>query len=252
MSEIQIATADAINFLSDLPPESVHLLVADPPYNIGLHYGAGVDDNLPAHHYQHFVRQVMMTAAPAMHPKGSMWWIINDENAAQAVAIAKSLFFHLRNWVIWHETFGVNCTHKFSRCKRHLLYFVRDPVYYTFNADAIRIPSDRQLKYKDKRANPAGKVPGDVWEIPRVCGTFKERIIDVPTQLPEELVERVVRACSNPGDMVCDPFVGSGTTPAVCAHLDRHFTGCDINPKYVQIAQERVTNGRSQNCLVGK
>jgi hypothetical protein len=89
---------------------------------------------------------------------------------------------HRRQTIIWYETFGVNCTHMFNSCTRPLLWMVKHPKRFVFNADApqIRRPSDRLTKYNDRRACPRGKLLDDVWTIPRVCGTFRERL-PVPT-----------------------------------------------------------------------
>ena len=127
----------------------------------------------------------------------------------------------MRNWIVWHYTFGVNCTRKFNRSHAHIFYYVADPKRFTFNADAVRVPSARQTTYADRRANPVGKLPddtwvlrpqeddrffdpaADTWYVPRVCGTFKERG-DHPCQMPLALLERIVRVASHPGDLVLD------------------------------------------------
>ena len=147
---------------------------------------------------------------------------------------------HCRNWIIWYYTFGVHCKHKFTRSHAHLFYFVKDPQAFTFNADAIRVKSDRQLKYNDKRANPKGKLPHDVWTFSRVCGTFKERVGWHPCQMPVGLLERIIAACSNPGDVVLDPFAGSGTTLVAAARLGRRWSGVELSQQYAARATERI------------
>jgi site-specific DNA-methyltransferase (adenine-specific) len=176
-----------------------------------------------------------------------------------------------RNWVIWYYTFGVNCTRKFSRSHAHLLYFVKDPGAFTFNADdpSIRVPSARQLVYGDKRANPRGRLPDDTWVLrpqdipesfggdedtwyfPRVNGTFKERAGWHGCQMPEQLLGRIVRACSNVGDVVLDPFAGSGTTLAVAKKLDRRFLGFELSEDYALRAGDRLEAVRPGDPLVG-
>jgi site-specific DNA-methyltransferase (adenine-specific) len=103
------------------------------------------------------------------------------------------------------------------------------------------VPSARQAKYRDKRANPAGKIMGDVWEIPRVCGTFKQRVKGVPTQLPETLVERIILVSSVAGDNVLDPFAGSGTTVAVSQRLKRIGIGIEKSEVFCGIARDRCS-----------
>ena len=145
----------------------------------------------------------------------------------------------MRNWIIWHYTFGVNCTKKFNRSHAHILYYVADPKRFTFNADSVRVPSARQTKYADRRANPSGKIPDDTWTISRVCGTFKERT-DHPCQMPEAVLERIIRASTNPSDCVLDPFAGSGTTLAVAKRLGRRSIGIELSMRYAHDIAKRV------------
>jgi site-specific DNA-methyltransferase (adenine-specific) len=151
----------------------------------------------------------------------------------------------------------MSCSKKFSRSHAHILYYVYDPKQYTFNADAIRVPSARLTTYADRRANPLGKVPDDtwilrpqettqhfhpeqdVWYFPRVCGTFQERL-GHPCQMPEAILERIIKVATNPGDLVVDPFAGSGTTLAVAKRLGRNYWGCELSPNYAQIILERL------------
>ncbi len=178
-----------------------------------------------------------------------------------------------RSWVIWYYTFGVNCKAKFSRSHTHLLHFVMDadPARFTFNGDdpAVRVPSARQLVYADKRANPKGRLPDDTWilrpqDLPegflpdhdtwyfaRVAGTFKERAGFHGCQMPEQLLGRIVRVSSNPGDLVLDPFAGSGTTLAVAKKLHREWLGFDISKAYVAAANARLKKIRGGQPLDG-
>ena len=159
-----------------------------------------------------------------LKPSGTFWLAIGDEYAAELKLIAQDdVGFACRSWVIWYYTFGVHCTRKFSRSHTHLLYFVKDPKHFIFNDEIVRVISDRQKKYRDKRANPAGKMPDDVWnEYPRICGTFAERT-GFPCQMPESLLARIVRVSSNEGDWVLDPFCGSGTIPIEAACIGRNM-----------------------------
>ena len=171
--------------------------------------------------------------------------------------------------MIWYYTFGVHCTRKFSRSHAHLFHFVKDPKRFTFNDQAIRVPSARQLVYFDARANPQGRLPddtwilrpqdvpdgfapeSDTWYVPRVCGTFKERAGWHGCQMPEQLLGRIIRACSNPGETVLDPFGGSGTTLAVAKKLDRRFLGFELSPDYAAAIQTRLDATRVGQPLEG-
>ena len=109
-----------------------------------------------------------------------------------------------------------------------------------FNDKDIRIPSARQLIYNDKRANPIGKIPDDVWQFSRVCGTFKERIGKHPCQMPEDLLGLIIKSSSNEGNLVLDPFGGTGTTATVSKKLKRNFITIEISKEYYEIILKRL------------
>jgi site-specific DNA-methyltransferase (adenine-specific) len=174
-------------------------------------------------------------------PHGSFYIAIGDDYAANVKIIADEFGLFMRNWIIWHYTFGQQTKNKFTRSHTHIFYFVNDKKNFTFNDYAVRVPSDRQLIYDDKRANTTGKMPDDVWDgCSRVCGTFKERTGWHPCQMPESLLKRIISASSNPGDCVLDPFSGSGTTAAAAYQLGRNYVGIEISPEYVKNANERL------------
>ena len=102
-------------------------------------------------------------ATRVLKPTGSFFLAIGDEYAAEHKVRLDALGLTMRNWIVWHYTFGVNCTKKFNRSHAHIFYYVRDPKRFTFNADAVRVPSARQTTYADRRANPVGKLPDDTW-----------------------------------------------------------------------------------------
>jgi hypothetical protein len=165
---------------------------------------------------------------------------------AQLRLVGRDLGLELRNWIIWNYTFGQNTKTKFARAHTHILYFVKDKDNFVFNGRQVRFPSARHTEYNDKRADPWGRVPDDVWsDFPRVCGTFKERAGWHGCQMPEALLMRIIRASSNPGDVVLDPFAGSGTTPVTAAKLDRKYVGIDISESYVKHTRMRLAEATS-------
>jgi site-specific DNA-methyltransferase (adenine-specific) len=243
----EIRTGDCLAELSRLG-EPARLIVADPPYNIGIDYGEGKGaDRRPDSEYRAWCREWLRLCADALTPDGSLWLVLPDEQVAYLAVACDALGLHRRNWLKWYETFGVNCTTKFNRTSRHLLYYTRDSKRFVFNRDAVQCPSDRQLKYKDKRANPEGKILDDVWEIPRLCGTHRERLRGFPTQLPLALLRRVVGCASGPDDLVVDPFSGSGTTGVAAVDLGRRYIGIEKSRDFADRSRERLkkeTSGR--------
>jgi len=237
-----IVQGDCIERLEKLREPVADLIFADPPFNIGYKYDVYRDSKKHHEYYEWTERWMAACARKALKPAGSFWVAIGDEYAAEIKTIGDGLGLHLRNWVIWHYTFGQNTKRKFARSHAHLFYWVRTPELFTFNDMAVRIPSARQTTYADKRANPKGKLPDDVWSFSRVCGTFNERVQWHPCQMPEKLLERVVEVSSNPGDLVLDPFSGSGTTCVVAARLGRRYLGFDISEQYVTESTKRIAD----------
>ncbi len=236
----QVVAGDLLGILPAWPEGSVDLVFADPPFNIGYDYDR-YEDDLPPKDYRDWVRRWTEACLRVLKPDGTFWIAIGDEFAAEICVDMKERAT-LRNWIIWHYTFGQNCRLKFNRSHTHLFYFVRDRKAFTFNDNAVRVPSDRQLKYNDRRANPKGRLPHDVWTFSRVCGTFRERCGWHPCQMPVALLERIILACSNPGDVILDPFAGSGTTLVAAARQGRRWVGVDLSPDYAVKAAERVAD----------
>jgi len=249
---------DCLDLMSRVPAGSVHLAFADPPFNIGYDYDA-YDDRLSADAYLDWSRKWMREIVRVLRPDGTFWLAIGDEYAAELKVIAtRELGLTSRSWVVWYYTFGVNCKQKFSRSHVHLFHFVRDAAAFTFNTDLIRVPSARELVYGDKRANPTGRLPDDTWVLrpqdlpdgfgaaedtwyfPRICGTFKERSGWHGCQMPEQLLGRIIRASSNEGETVLDPFGGSGTTLAVAKKLGRSFIGMELSDDYADKITARL------------
>lgn len=224
---------------SDWP--KARLIFTDPPYNIGIDYGKGTKaDQLKPDEYMAWVDGWITRAIDCLTPDGSLWVMIGDEYAAEYGVLLKSKGLTIRNWIKWYETFGVNCAEKFNRTSRHIFYCVQDPKNFVFNTESVSRPSDRQTKYNDKRANPAGKVWDDVWMIPRLTQTCNERVPEFPTQLPIDLVSAIVECASMPGDLIIDPFNGSGTTGVAALSVGRKYIGIELNERYASLADKRL------------
>ncbi len=267
--ENRIVACDCITGMQQLPDASVDLVFADPPFNIGYKYDV-YDDLKSADEYLDWSREWIQQAHRVLKPDGAFWLAIGDDFAAELKVLAnREIGFHVRNWVIWYYTFGVHCTRKFTRSHTHLFYFVKDPKKFTFNDDPIRVPSARQLVYGDKRANPKGRVPDDTWILrpqdapnsfgadedtwyfPRVAGTFKQRAGFHGCQMPEQLLGRIIRACSRPGELVLDPFGGSGSTLVTARKLGRQYLGFELSEQYVEQIRGRLDSVNEGDALDG-
>jgi site-specific DNA-methyltransferase (adenine-specific) len=261
----QIICGDSIAILNSGPEGWVDLCFADPPFNIGYLYH-NYDDRKDVDEYVDWSERWMRAVHRALKPTGSFYLAIGDEFAADLCTVARRrIGFHMRNWIVWHYTFGQQTKKKFALSHTHILYFTKQKPEpgmgnITFNADAVRVASARQTTYADVRANPKGKLPddvwylrpqetnpdayfgpgGDTWYISRVCGTFNEREGWHGCQMPIGVLNRILLASSNPGDVVLDPFNGSGTTVVAAALLGRQYVGIDQSEEYVGYAKKRL------------
>jgi site-specific DNA-methyltransferase (adenine-specific) len=264
-----IVMGDCIELLTRESEGWVDLVFADPPFNIGYLY-KGYNDKRNTADYLSFSKEWMTAVHRALKPTGSFYLAIGDEYAADLAVIARrEIGFHLRNWIIWHYTFGQQTKKMFAKSHTHILYFTKDEKEFTFNPDAVRVASARQTTYADVRANPKGKLPDDVWYlrpqetdgklfagetdtwyVSRVCGTFKEREGWHGCQMPIAVLDRIIKASSNEGDLVLDPFNGSGTTVVSAALLNRRYIGIDQGKEYVAYAQKRLKAVKKDESLL--
>jgi DNA modification methylase len=254
----RVYNEDCIQGLKQLDDGSIDLVFADPPFNIGYDYDV-YDDRQEREQYLDWCRNWIGEIGRVLKRDGTFWLAIGDEYAAELkLLVQHEQGMTCRSWVIWYYTFGVNCTNKFSRSHAHLFHFVKDPRQFTFNGDAIRVPSARQLVYNDRRAHPRGRLPDDTWILrpqdlvdgfhadedtwyfPRVCGTFRERAGWHGCQMPEQLLGRIIKVSSNEHDTVLDPFAGSGTTLAVAKKLRRRWIGFELSPEYAARIEQRL------------
>ncbi len=244
----KIICGDCIEVLGRARKPFADLVFADPPFNIGYKYDK-YHDKVKSKNYIAWTKDWMSECKRVLKPHGSFYIAIGDDYAANVKIIADELGLTMRNWIIWHYTFGQQTKTKFARAHTHIFYFANDEKDFTFNDLAVRVPSDRQLIYNDRRANPIGKMPDDVWnQDVRVCGTFKERAGWHPCQMPESLLKRIIAASSNPGDCVLDPFSGSGTTAAAAYMMGRDYVGVEMSEEYVKHTNERLAKLKEHRC----
>jgi DNA modification methylase len=240
----EIRQGDCLEVLGSLEARSTHLIVADPPYNIGIDYGKHYNDSMPSDEYDTFSIDWLNEAYRVLADDGTLWLIIGHDWARQVSLRAEEVGFHLKQPLIWYESFGVNYPRGYNLCSRMMYWFIKRHDRYAWNPHEVNRKSDRQEKYRDKRADPDGKTWDNVWgintEIPRVSGTSKERMPDFPTQLPLALLRPIIGAHSNPDNLVIDPFSGSGTSGAACIELGRRFLGIELSEDFAALSRKRL------------
>jgi len=254
----QLYLGDCRDVLPAVPPATVDLAIPDPPYNIGLRYHDHYDDDQETQQFLLLLEEASKGIYRTLKPTGSLFMFMGSWLQAEILVMLKKVGFHHRRTICWHNTFGQAQKKNFTPSWTAIHYMTKHPTQFTFHADAIRVPSARQLLYSDKRANPKGKLPDDTWVLlpevqapecfnpdsdlwlqSRVCGTFKERVGHV-TQLPLPLVERIVKVTSNPGDIILDPFAGTGTVLVAARRLGRRSIGIELAEQTAMIARSRL------------
>jgi site-specific DNA-methyltransferase (adenine-specific) len=246
---------DAIAWLTTLADASVDLIFADPPYNINK---ADWDNFASQEAYIAWSLQWISQAARVLKPTGSLYVCGFSEILADLKHPASQYFSSCR-WLIWHYKNKANLGNDWGRAHESIIHFRHTAAQ--INLDRIRIPyGTHTLKYPahpqadtsvygsgKKRdrwfPHPQGAKPRDVIEIPTTCNGMGETTPH-PTQKPEALIRKFVFASSEPGDLVIDPFSGSGTTVVVAEQLGRRWLGCDLEAEYHQWAIGRLDNVR--------
>lgn len=214
-------------------PNKISLSIMDPPDNEGRKYN-GYDDNLPDEQYVDLLAEWLRSACYITD--GPVFISFSSKWTRQVEDIIHYNNIPLIQRLQWHYTFGQAHKKRYTPSVRPIYWLNKDIIY----DDKIRIASMRIIKYKDKRANPLGKLPDNVWDFSRICGTFKERRKFHPTQHPEALIERIILGHSQIGETILDPFVGSGTTAIVCKKLNRNCVGIDCSQFYIDKIKETL------------
>lgn len=240
---------DCLELMKKIDPALVDLTVTSPPYNIGKEY----EEPMPLENYLDWCKNWISEIHRVTKDQGAFWLNIGYleiPEKGKAVPIPYLLWdktpFYFIQEVIWNYGAGVAGRKFFSPRNEKLLWYVKNRENYVFNLDDIR---DKNVKYPNQKkngklkCNPLGKNPTDVWQIPKVTSgtnrSSKERMPH-PAQFPIALIDRIVKASSNPNEIVLDPFLGSGTSAIVALSNGRKFVGFEINEKYCDLAVERI------------
>ena len=235
---------DCLEFLSELDTESVDLVLTDPPYFIGFDGGKGWDSAWDTEKdYLDWCMEWSEECARVLKPNGCMYvWgtTKTDTFLRYKLDVLNSLEDMVyQSWIIWSYDWGGRTKKNFARKHEDLLMYSKGKEFM-FNRDDVRIPYIMKKSVrKGVDLNPLGKIPTDVWPKNNHT-TSKEYAGWHPTQKPIELLERIIKAHTNPGDVVLDIFNGSGSTTIACANTDREFLGCELDKEYFEKSLKRI------------
>jgi DNA modification methylase len=242
--------AEAFAFMQRLPAAGIDLIVCDGPYGVTAHDWDRVES------IQQYNLRLLQSFQRLLRPGGAVY-LFGKPDCVDFIDYRK--YLDLRSKIVWYQPSRLAQGRRgFTNNYDLVCYFTKGKPA-TFNLEDIRVPqlvelvhrkrcervpSVRGGKYGNTAFNENGKNPGDVWgDIKQLTYKSKEllsRELLNTIQKPEKLMERLIRASSNPGDVVFDPFCGSGTVPAVCRRLGREFIACEINEEYVRMARRRL------------
>lgn len=237
------ATADVLDYLDSMPDDSAQLVLTSVPYNVGKKYGTGASADAMRHvHYVGWLMQVLSESSRVLKPGGVLFLQVGStrDETDRLVPLDIVLFDAIRrtgldfqNRIAWIVGHGLTPKRRLSERYEVALVHSKGPIG-TFNPTAARTPQKQPGKRAFKGDNkgnlsghPLGAHPSNVWEIPNVGNNHPERT-GHPAQFPLELARRAVMLYTNPGDLVVDPFSGSGTTHVACRETGRSFSGCDL------------------------
>jgi site-specific DNA-methyltransferase (adenine-specific) len=235
--DFKLMHGDCCEVMKSIDSESVDLIVTDPPYNLSKDYGNN-GDNLSHHEYLAFSQKWLKEAVRVLKPSGTMYLFMGVRYISYIyVMLEEELGLHFNSWITWSYTQGIGKLRGFSPRHDDILMFNKSKHGdFKFNLDSVRVPQ----KYYRGVNNMRGANPGNVWEFSHVhyCQANRQ---GHPTQKPEALFERMVLASSDEGDVVLDPFCGSGTSLRVCQQLNRQGIGIEVNEQYVDMIKERLS-----------
>ena len=239
--KMKLIHGDCLKEMSDISDGSIDLILTDPPYSLGYDFE---NDDLTDSEQAAFMERYITVFYTKVKRGGVLAVFMEQELSHHLYFIAKNTGFTWKNSIIWNRDGGQMHTTKFGICHEPITVFTKGPYPNTFNLDQLRVRS----KYadKDKRLNPLGKNPGDVWYVPALFGRKAERIKGLdgkaahPTQKPIEVIYPFIEAYTKEGDTVFDAFMGTGTTGFCSIVMKRNFIGIEINKEYFEIAKQRI------------
>ncbi|MFH1828724.1 MAG: DNA methyltransferase [Nanoarchaeota archaeon] len=240
-TEHRVTCGDCIKELNKIDSESIDLVVTDPPFNIGKNYGK-YKDNRKKEEYLKWCEEWLTECVRVLKDGGALYLFNYPENNAYLVPVLDKLLTFKR-WMTWHypTNTGMSPTN-FTRSQHSILFYIKGKRNRVFNKNDIAVPynnpNDKRIKKLVAEGSP-GRTPYDVFNFNIVKNVSKDKT-DHPCQIPVPLLEVFIKASSNPGEVVLDPFGGSFSTAAAAMKLDRHSISMEINPDFCDIGKKRL------------
>ncbi len=232
-----------------LPRKSVDLLIVDPPYNLTKSFNGSTFKKRSSSEYEAWLHSWIKLAVPVLKPTASVY-ICSEWRSSGVVQLILDEYFQIRNRITWEREKGRGATHNWKNCSEDIWFCTVSDDYY-FNVDSVKQKRRVIAPYRDGNGEPKDWAqeddggyrvthPSNLWTDISVPFWSMPENTDHPTQKPEKLVAKLILASSKPGDIVFDPFLGSGTTSVVAKKLDRRFVGIEVEEEYCLLAERRL------------
>lgn len=255
-----IINGDTMSVLPLLPDGFADLVVVDPPYNLTKDFGAMEFRRTGEAAYRRYLRSWLPLVCRKLKPHGSLY-LCGDWQCTAAMQEVLGENLTIVNRITWQREKGRGSKSNWKNSMEDIWFAVRDARNYCFNAEAVMLrrrvvaPYRQDGKPKDweetARGNFRDTYPSNFWDDISVPFWSMPENTDHPTQKPEKLVAKLILASSNEGDMVFDPFLGSGTTAAVAKKLGRHYCGIELNREYCLLAAKRAALADADTAIQG-
>lgn len=251
---------DVFEVLPKLPDQSVDLLFADPPYNLTKSFNDRKFKKISIDKYSEWLDSWLSLVSRILKPAGSIY-ICGDWRSSAAIHRLGEKYFIPQNRITWEREKGRGAKSNWKNCSEDIWFFTVSENYY-FNVDAVMVKRQVIAPYTDRNGDPKdwtetenGRFrithPSNLWTDLTVPYWSMPENTDHPTQKPEKLLAKIILASSKPGDLVFDPFNGSGTTTVVAKKLERHYLGVEIDETYCCLSHKRLDLASTERAIQG-
>jgi site-specific DNA-methyltransferase (adenine-specific) len=251
---------DCFAVFSKLPPQMIDVLILDPPYNLTKKFGSKTFSRVPVNEYTDWLRSLFRAIKPLLKPTANVY-ICGEWLSSTSIFTAAAEFFEVRNRITWEREKGRGALSNWKNASEDV-WFCTMSDHYTFNVDTVKLRRRVLAPYRhaDGRAkdwletdtgNFRDTHPSNLWTDITVPFWSMPENTDHPTQKSEKLLAKLILASSNPGDVVFDPFVGSGTSSVVAKKLRRQFCGIELEEAYALLTEKRLMLADSDPTIQG-
>ena len=256
----KIINQDLFEVVEYLPSSFVDLLFIDPPYNLDKKFNSSSFKGMGYDEYEEYIESWLPGLIRLLKPDASVY-ICGDWKSSPAIYNVARKYFIVQNRITWEREKGRGAKHNWKNCSEDIWFFSPSDEY-KFNLDDVKIKRQVLAPYKDDEGNPKDwdqsdkgnyriTAPSNIWTDITVPFWSMPENTDHPTQKPEKLLAKIILASSNKGDIVFDPFLGSGTTAVTAKKLERNYCGIEVDKEYCCIAEKRLSLAETDKSIQG-